>query len=374
MVLESCMICIDNSDYMRNGDFIPSRMQSQFDAVNMVALAKTKSNPENNVGLLSLTDTQVLVTLTTEIGKIISKLHSSKPGGNIDLVRGIKVANLALKHRQSKNHKPRIIMFIASPVQSDHAELVKLAKRLKKEKVSLDIINFGEEEANSTILNELINTINGKEGTGSHLVSIAAPANLSDALFSSSIFQNDDGNNLPAGFGPGYQYGMEDDPELAMALRISMEESRLKQESDAKKTSGEGMEMETNQPANTGEDDLMQQALSLSLGQDNKPTMNRDISSMTEEEQLHYALQMSMSHSASETASASTTEKQTTPVDAEMKDEDDDYAKAMNDPEFLQRVISSLPGVDPNSDAIRSAVDNLTKDSKEQDKKEEEKK
>jgi 26S proteasome regulatory subunit N10 len=53
--------------------------------------------------------------------------------------------------------------------------------------------------------------------------------------------------------------------------------------------------------------------------------------------------------------------------------EDDDYAKAMNDPEFLQRVISSLPGVDPNSDAIRSAVDNLTKDnskSKEKDKEE----
>lgn len=360
---------------MRNGDFIPSRMQSQFDAVNMVALAKTKSNPENNVGLLSLSDTRVLVTLTTEVGKVIAKLHGAKPAGNVDLIRGIKVANLALKHRQSKNHKPRIIMFIASPVTADHAELIKVGKRLKKEKVNIDIINFGEEESNSGILNELINTINGKEGTGSHLVSIAAPANLSDALFSSSIFQSDDGGNaLPAGFGPGYQYGMEDDPELAMALRISMEESRLKQESEAKKTSGEGMEMETNQPATTGEDDLMQQALSLSLGQDNKPAMNRDISSMTEEEQLHYALQMSMSHSASETASASTTEKQTTPVDAEMKDDDEDYAKAMNDPEFLQRVISSLPGVDPNSDAIRSAVDNLTKDSKEEDKKDEEKK
>ena len=46
----------------------------------------------------------------------------------------------------------------------------------------------------------------------------------------------------------------------------------------------------------------------------------------------------------------------------------------MNDPEFLQRVISSLPGVDPNSDAIRSAVENLTKDGKEQEKKGEEKK
>lgn len=50
----------------------------------------------------------------------------------------------------------------------------------------------------------------------------------------------------------------------------------------------------------------------------------------------------------------------------------------MNDPEFLQRVISSLPGVDPNSDAIRSAVDNLTKDNSnnknKQDKDKEEKK
>ena len=47
---------MDNSDYMRNGDFVPSRLQSQFEAVNMVAIAKTKSNPENNVGLLSMAE------------------------------------------------------------------------------------------------------------------------------------------------------------------------------------------------------------------------------------------------------------------------------------------------------------------------------
>lgn len=136
-------------------------------------------------------------------------------------------------------------MFIASPVVVDNAELTKLSKRLKKEKVNVDIINFGE-ESNDSILSEFVNTINGKEGTGSHFVSIAAPANLSDALFSSSIFQSEDGG-LPAGFGPGYQFGMEDDPELAMALRISMEETRLKQEADAKKASGEtGMETDAN--------------------------------------------------------------------------------------------------------------------------------
>ncbi len=56
------------------------------------------------------------------------------------------------------------------------------------------------------------------------------------------------------------------------------------------------------------------------------------------------------------------------------KKDDEDYAKAMNDPEFLQRVISSLPGVDPNSDAVRSAFDNLTKEkSKEKDKDQEKK-
>jgi len=119
MVLESTIICVDNSDYMRNGDFVPSRLQSQFDAVNMISLAKTKAHPENNVGLLSMADNRVLVTLTTEVGKIMSKLHQVKPAGTVDLVRGIKVANLALKHRQSKNHKPRIVIFLASPIVVD---------------------------------------------------------------------------------------------------------------------------------------------------------------------------------------------------------------------------------------------------------------
>lgn len=45
---------VDNSDYMRNGDFVPTRMQAQQDAVNLVCMSKTRSNPENNVGLLKM--------------------------------------------------------------------------------------------------------------------------------------------------------------------------------------------------------------------------------------------------------------------------------------------------------------------------------
>lgn len=45
---------IDNSEWMRNGDYAPSRFEAQSDAVNLLFSAKTQSNPENMVGLISM--------------------------------------------------------------------------------------------------------------------------------------------------------------------------------------------------------------------------------------------------------------------------------------------------------------------------------
>ena len=50
-------------------------------------------------------------------------------------------------------------------------------------------MNFGEDEVNADILNKFVTTINGKEGTGSHLVTIPPGPHLSDALVSSPIVQ-----------------------------------------------------------------------------------------------------------------------------------------------------------------------------------------
>jgi hypothetical protein len=36
------MICIDNSEWMRNGDYSPCRFQAQADAVNLICGAKTQ--------------------------------------------------------------------------------------------------------------------------------------------------------------------------------------------------------------------------------------------------------------------------------------------------------------------------------------------
>lgn len=54
-------------------------------------------------------------------------------------------------------------------------------------------------------------------------------------------------------------------------------------------------------------------------------------------------------------AEAMEVETESTPAGAAA----DDYDEVMKDPEFLQSVLETLPGVDPSSDAVQSAVDAL---------------
>ena len=130
-----------------------------------------------------------MVTLTTDSGKILAKLHSVQPKGELQLLHGIKIAHLALKHRVGKNHKTRIVLFVGSPIEAEEKEIVKLAKKLKKEKVSVDIVSFGEDDCNKDILGKFIETVNGRDGKDSHMLSIPTGPHLSDALVSSAIVQ-----------------------------------------------------------------------------------------------------------------------------------------------------------------------------------------
>ena len=110
------------------------------------------------------------------------------------------MAHLALKHRLGKNHKTRIVVFIGSPIEAEEKELVKVAKKLKKEKVNVDVVSFGEDEINKDLLQKFIETVNGRDGSGSHLVTIPVGPHLSDALVSSPIVQGEDGSGaIPSG-------------------------------------------------------------------------------------------------------------------------------------------------------------------------------
>ncbi len=95
---------VDNSYWMVNGDFLPTRLAAQQDAVNLVTQTKLRSNPESNVGLLSLSDLQVLVTLTTDTGKVLAKLHSVSANGHIKFIQGIKIAHVRIQAHSFKSY------------------------------------------------------------------------------------------------------------------------------------------------------------------------------------------------------------------------------------------------------------------------------
>lgn len=416
MVLESTMICVDNSDYMRNGDFLPTRLQAQQDAVNLVCHSKIRTNAENNVGLLTLANVEVLATLTSDVGRILSKLHQVQPDGNINLLTGIRIAHLALKHRQGKNHKMRIVAFVGSPVESEEKELVKLAKRLKKEKVSVDVVSFGEEVANNDLLTAFVNALNGKDGAGSHLVTVPPGPHLSDALISSPVIQGEDGMGGAGLGGSGFEFGVDpnEDPELALALRVSMEEQRQRQEEEARRAQAESTATATETPTgvapaglpaatpmvlardSASEEDMLERALAMSLeGRDAvpQPTVTPaaaasspphapqtvapttgtsslpDFDHMSEEEQIAFAMHMSMQDAQDQVVKADSPGKSRsgeTPMEVEVSGGDeaggdqDDISEVMSDPAFLQSVLENLPGVDPQSEAVRQAVGHVS--------------
>jgi 26S proteasome regulatory subunit N10 len=62
--------------------------------VSLIFTAKTQSNPENTVGLMTLggTGPEVKVTLSSDFGKILAGIHDTKVHGDTHLATGIQVA------------------------------------------------------------------------------------------------------------------------------------------------------------------------------------------------------------------------------------------------------------------------------------------
>jgi 26S proteasome regulatory subunit N10 len=115
------------------------------------------------VRISSLSSPEVLVTHSKDLGQILKAVHTatSKIGGSIDIPTAINIAQLALKHRENKNLRQRIVVFVGSPLQgsgADEREMVKLAKKLKKNNVAIDFISFGDgiEEGESSVLKSFV--------------------------------------------------------------------------------------------------------------------------------------------------------------------------------------------------------------------------
>ena len=116
---------------------------------------------------------------------------------------------------------------------------------MKKNNVSIDFIAFGDLQPENTKKLEAFNE-KIKSAEGSHLEIIhPGPSLLSDHLVTTPILASDgvaprggeDGMTGDAGAGgSGFDFGVDPstDPELALALRMSMEEENARQEKENK--------------------------------------------------------------------------------------------------------------------------------------------
>ncbi|CAK5085885.1 unnamed protein product [Meloidogyne enterolobii] len=386
MSQESTMICIDNSEWMRNGDLPPTRFNCQQEAVRALVHYKLRSNPENAVGLISLANrVEVLNSLLTDDRKLMVRLHSLEINGSTKIFPGVKTAYLALKHRKIRTHKMRIIVFVGSPLDqllTEKDSFLKFAKKLKKEKVNADFVLFGEAMAeNNQIVSDFINILNGPDGQGSHLLVVpAGDTKLYDAILRSPICEG--GGNI--GAGADFGINEEDDPELAMviflnvfwgflfgifvgfvrigvvkgdiegmALRISLEEQRVRQQGggDAPQVEEQPQQEEDN-AMDVGEergDEGGSKKTADVVEKSQVPPINFE--EMTEEEQMAYALRMSVEHATeSQQPSRSRSPSMATPAPTPMETEEDGgggqkvagagvVGDLLNDPARLQQLV-----------------------------------
>ncbi|KAI3420665.1 VWFA domain-containing protein, partial [Psidium guajava] len=392
MVLEATMICIDNSEWMRNGDYSPNRFQAQADAVNIICGAKTQSNPENTVGVLTMAGkgVRVLVTPTSDLGKILACMHGLEIGGEMNLAAGIQVAQLALKHRQNKKQQQRIIVFAGSPIKHDKKVLEMIGRKLKKNSVALDIVDFGDEdEGKPEKLEALLAAVNNNDT--SHIVHVPpGPSALSDVLISTPIFTGDgEGGSgfaaaaaaAAAGGVSGFDLGVDPnlDPELALALRVSMEEERARQEAAAKKAAEEAAKQDKGgEQEPSSQDATMTEGASGSASEaDNKKDDIMD----DENALLQQALAMSMDDTTSGHDMRDTDMSEATPDDPDLalalqlsvQDSDKDssgqenMSKLLADQSFVSSIIASLPGVDPNDPSVKDLLVSMQNQSQKKD-------
>ena len=124
---------------------------------------------------------------------------------------------------------------------------------MKKNNVSIDFVAFGDLQSETMKKLESFNE-NIKGGEGSHVEFVQPGPNLlSDRLVSTPILAGEGSGPRGGedaimggtdGGGAGYEFGVDPstDPELALALRMSMEEEKARQEREGKAQGEESKE------------------------------------------------------------------------------------------------------------------------------------
>eukprot|EP01086_Lenisia_limosa_P015180 TRINITY_DN4768_c0_g1_i1.p1 TRINITY_DN4768_c0_g1~~TRINITY_DN4768_c0_g1_i1.p1 ORF type:complete len:407 (-),score=109.27 TRINITY_DN4768_c0_g1_i1:40-1260(-) len=246
MGLEATVICLDNSEWSRNADYSPSRFRAQADAASVVTTAKTQQHNESTVAVMTSAgdSPEVLVTLTNEVGLIltaVSQVKLSKYSANFS--SSLEVAAMVLKHRQNKHQRQRVVTFVASPITEEVASLVKLGKKLKKNNVAVDVVAVTDDEQSLEKISKFQEAVNKSDN--SNVVFVPPNSGLvSDVILSTPIIQEEGVNTAAvAQAAAGHSAAAANDftpmeleafasmgidpqadPDMALAIRMSLQD------------------------------------------------------------------------------------------------------------------------------------------------------
>ena len=138
---------------------------------------------------------EVQLTQTNDIGAIVNSIGQIDINGDADLFTALKVGQLSLKHRLNKSQRQRIIAFVGHPILQSLEECEDLGKRLKRNNVGVDVINFANPE-NVPKLEALVSAASNQ--SNSHFLDVPLGISMiTDVLFTSPILSN--GDEMPAG-------------------------------------------------------------------------------------------------------------------------------------------------------------------------------
>ncbi len=233
----------------------------QFRPKVLVTLTSEQSKVQHSLVSTSVEGCHSFCNLTSALQ--IAQVWRASPSLQRGLPLGADVSNhecwasvpdivqLILKNRQNSNQRQRIVVFVGSPLGETDAKLEAIGKMLKKNGVALDVVSFGHVEENADAVALLLASAAGlapEEARKNLYEALLAPncqcnvlvvpkgASLTESLMSSPILLGEDGSGSFAASGAGHMLDDDEmDPELAMALKLSMEEetSRLQKEKAA---------------------------------------------------------------------------------------------------------------------------------------------
>lgn len=206
---QTWMILFDNTLYMQNQDYLPSRFILEKEATMSIVNSLLTQN-ENSVGIAPLAqpDHNYILTPTSNKPNVDTFISKIRLDGNLQLNKAFLRSKIALMNASESDK--RMLLFFGADIEGIDfdrmlVDLVRNIKMIVEALVKIAIVLFGEK---AEMLRDLLSS--EMDSNVCEVITIGKDDNFFAGAM--SVF----GMNISEA---------EDDPELAMALRLSLAES-----------------------------------------------------------------------------------------------------------------------------------------------------